>query len=189
MSSVPMQHTVSEDALEFGKTGYNRASKVIDDFTVFIARGNVVDLAGNFTLLFSPFWLTSACSRRCYWCCFYRCGELICEWYYYPRHFAHREEESWELVLRYPERTHSWCYVQYGAKEAFFSLHLSWSVHVGTIAEASADGAVTENLGRFLQTIFNFVIIGWIVFIIVKGTIPLPSLLPSFSSLPNHSIC
>jgi large conductance mechanosensitive channel len=61
----------------------------------------------------------------------------------------------------------------------------------GTPAEANADGAVTENIGRFLQTIFNFVIIGWILFIIVKGML-IASLIdhsasPTSSSLLRHS--
>lgn len=51
-TTKPLEHAVSDEALEFGKEGFNRASKVIDDFTTFIARGNVIDLAGMYSLVF-----------------------------------------------------------------------------------------------------------------------------------------
>ncbi len=35
-------------ALEAGKETYVRAAKVLDDFKDFIAKGNVVELAGDF---------------------------------------------------------------------------------------------------------------------------------------------
>lgn len=38
-----------------------------------------------------------------------------------------------------------------------------------SLAEASADGAVTWRLGLFVNTIINFLIIGFIIFLIVKA--------------------
>ena len=38
-----------------------------------------------------------------------------------------------------------------------------------TIAEAQADGAVTENIGKFFQTIVNFFIIAVALFFFVRG--------------------
>ncbi len=38
---------LAADSLDAGKQGYVRATKVLDDFKDFIAKGNVVELAGE----------------------------------------------------------------------------------------------------------------------------------------------
>ncbi len=75
--------------------------------------------------------------------------------------------ENWFYVLR-NGRTPGATYCMLFSYLLFFYPH---TYFLATIAEASADGATTENVGRFCQAIFNFVIIGWILFVIVKGNI------------------
>ena len=45
-TALAPERQLSDEALDFGKKGTERVSKVVDDFVIFIARGNVVDLAG-----------------------------------------------------------------------------------------------------------------------------------------------
>jgi large conductance mechanosensitive channel len=59
----------------------------------------------------------------------------------------------------------------------------------GTLADAQALGSVTWNYGQFINTIVNFLIIAFVVFILIRGINKLQKPAPASAPAPSTKDC